>query len=275
MAPGVFGPMPAKLAQAAGFKAIYVPGGGVSLNRLGVADVGVITMTEMVETAAAITQAVSLPVIADADTGFGNQLNVQRTVREYERAGVAGIHIEDQLFPKRCGHFEGKALIPLEEAVQKIRAAVDARQDPDFLIIARCDAMNVNGFEDVEWRCAAYRDAGADMIFVDSPRSMDDIENIPRVIDGPHVFNMSAGGKAPALSVNEVGELGYKLMIMPNFAALAAIKAMQEIFADIMRTGSIAEIRDRCASFAEFTELGGIAEFREIEKRFGVGQSVA
>lgn len=143
LAPGAFGPMPAKLAQSAGFEAVYLPGGGTALNRLGVADVGTITMTEMVDAAAAVAQCLQVPVICDADSGFGNHLNMQRTVREYERAGVAAIHVEDQAFPKKSGHAKGKVLLPLEEAAQKIRAAVDARTDPDFMIIARCDAMSV------------------------------------------------------------------------------------------------------------------------------------
>lgn len=268
MAPGAFGPMPAKLIEQAGFAAVYMPGGGVALNRLGVADLGLITLTEMVDSAAAIVAAVSVPVIADADTGFGNQLNVQRTVREYERAGVAAIHLEDQVFPKRCGHLAGKSLIPVEEAAQKIRAAVAARTDPDFMIIARCDGLSVTGFEDVRQRCAIYRDAGADMIFVESPRSIEEIEKIPRAIPGVHLFNMSAGGNTPALSCEEVGQLGYKLMLLPNFVALAAIRAMAEMLAVIRRTGSVAEIGEFCATFAEFTGLGGLAEFSEIERRF-------
>ena len=164
---GAFGPMPAKLAEQVGFEAVYMPGGGTALNRLGVADLGLITMTEMVDNAAAIAQAVSVPVIADADTGFGNQLNVQRTVREYERAGVAAIHIEDQIFPKRCGSLPGKTLVPIEEAAQKIAAAVAARSDPDFLIIARCDGLLVAGMDEVVRRGEAYLEAGADMLFIE------------------------------------------------------------------------------------------------------------
>ena len=270
MAAGAFGPVPAKLAEQAGFEAVYMPGGGVALNRLGVADVGLVTLTEMADSAAAIARSVSVPVIADADTGFGNQLNVQRTVREYERAGVAAIHIEDQVFPKKCGHFSGKRVIPKDEAAQKIRAAVDARSDPDFMIIARCDALPVTGFDDVERRCAAYLEAGADMLFVDSPRSMEDIRDIPRRIPGPHLFNMSAGGKTPFLTADEVAGMGYKLVILPNFSALAAIRAISEVFAEIRRTGTVAGIVDRCVSFKDFTALGGLADFNEIERRFAV-----
>lgn len=267
LAIGAFSPMAAKLAEQAGFDCVYMPGGGVALNRLGVADVGLTTMTEMVESAAAIAASVSVPVIADADTGFGNQLNVQRTIRAFERAGVAGIHIEDQVFPKKCGHFAGKQVIPLSEAAQKIAAAVDARTDPDFVIIARCDALGA-GMDEVVRRCQAYRAAGADLIFVDAPRDLADVQAIPQLLPGPLLYNSSAGGKIPPLSVKELGDLGYKLMIAPNFTALAAIKAMREILVDIRAAGSVAGVLDRCASFKDFTALGGLENFNEIERRF-------
>jgi 2,3-dimethylmalate lyase len=270
MAAGAFSPMPAKLAQQAGFEAVYMPGGGTALDRLGVADLGLITMPEMLENAAAIAQSVTVPVIADADTGFGNALNVRRTVREFERAGVAAIHLEDQVFPKRCGHLAGKSLIPIDEATQKIRAAVDARADPDFMIIARCDALAVAGMDEAVRRGHAYREAGADMLFIESPRSIDEIAEIPRWLPGPHLFNMAASGKTPFLSVDEITRFGYKLMILPNFTALAAIKAMAEVLAEIKRSGTAAGIMDRCASFQQFTALGGLAEFEQVEKRFAL-----
>jgi 2-methylisocitrate lyase-like PEP mutase family enzyme len=267
LAPGAFGPMPAKLAVNAGFDAVYMPGGGIAMNRLGVADLGLVTMTEMVDAAGAIVRAVDVPVIADADTGFGNLLNVRRAVQEFERAGVAAIHIEDQVFPKKCGHFSRKQLIPLTEAAQKIRAAVDARSDPDFMIIARCDALAVTGFDDVMRRCEAYMRAGADMLFVDSPQSIQDVEDIPRRIHGPHLYNQSAGGKT-VLPADTIAEFGYKLMIFPNFTALAAIRAIEEVLAEIKRSKTVAGVLDRCATFEEFTALGGLAEFNEIERRF-------
>jgi 2,3-dimethylmalate lyase len=268
MSAGAFGPFPAKLVEQAGFEAVYVPGGGTALSLAGVADLGLITLTEMVSNAAAIVRSVSVPVIADADTGFGNQLNVQRTVREYERAGIAGIHLEDQVFPKRCGHMDGKSVVPLDEAVQKIRAAVDARSDPDFVIIARCDALAIEGMEGAVRRGKAYLDAGADMLFIESPRSMQEIEEIPKRLPGKHLFNMSASGKTPALTLDEVGKLGYRLMILPNFTTLAAIKAVGEVLREIKRTGSIAGITDRCATFSEFTALGGLSDLKEVERRF-------
>jgi 2,3-dimethylmalate lyase len=272
MAAGAFSPMPAKLVQQAGFEAVYMPGGGTALDRLGVADLGLITMTEMVANAAAIVQSVTIPVIADADTGFGNALNVQWTVRAFERAGVAAIHLEDQVFPKRCGHLAGKSVIPIDEAVQKIRAAVEARENPDFIIIARCDALATDGMDEAVRRGKAYLDAGADMLFIESPRSLDEIAEIPRRLPGAHLFNMNSSGKTPCLSVDEVGRLGYKLMILPNFAALAAIKAMTEVLAEIMRTGTVAGILDRCASFQEFTALGGLPELQQLEKRYAVAK---
>lgn len=270
MAAGAFSPMAAKLVERAGFEAVYMPGGGTALDRLGVADVGLITLPEMVDNAAAISRSVAVPVIADADTGFGNVLNVQRTIREYERAGAAAIHIEDQVLPKRCGHLEGKSLLSLEEAAQKIRAAVAARTDPDFMIIARCDALSLAGFDEVQRRCAAYLAAGADMLFVESPGSLDDVAAIPQRIPGPHLFNMSAGGKIPPLNVSEIGSMGYKLMILPNFTALAAIRAMAEILDEIRQTGTIAGVLDRCASFKEFTALGGLEVFNEVDREFAV-----
>ena len=270
MAAGAFDPMAAKLVERAGFEAVYMTGGGTALSRIGMPDVGLITMTEMVQNAAAIAEAVDLPVIADADTGYGNPLNVRRTVREYERAGVAAIHLEDQVFPKKCGHLTGKRLVPIEEAVQKIRAAVDARRDDDFMIIARCDALLVHGLDEAVRRGRAYLEAGADMLFIESPRTMEELAAIPRELPGDHLFNMASSGKTPFLSVDEVGRLGYRLMIFPNFATLAAIKAMREVLGEIRRTGSAAGVRDRCASFEEFFDLGGLAQVQALEQRYGL-----
>jgi 2-methylisocitrate lyase-like PEP mutase family enzyme len=236
----------------------------------GLPDYGLLTMSEMVDNARRITGTIELPLISDSDTGYGNELNAFRTVQEFERAGVAAIHIEDQVFPKKCGHLLGKRLIPIEEAVQKIRAAVDARRDPDFVIIARCDALMVAGMEEAVRRGRAYLEAGADMLFIESPRTMAEIEEIPRRLPGLHLFNMASSGKTPFLSIDEVGRLGYKVMILPNFATLAAIKAMREVLTEIKRTGTAAGVLDRCASFQEFCALGGLGEVQELEARFGV-----
>ena len=184
VAPFIMNALHARIAESVGFEAVYMTGAGTSAEK-GFPDVGMLTMTEMTTNARYIANAVNLPVICDADTGYGNALNVQRTVREYEAAGVAAIHIEDQVFPKKCGFFEGKQVVPMEEHVQKIRAALDARTDPDFVIIARCDAYAVTGWEDTVRRCRAYREAGADLVFVDGIKSMDDLElyakDLPRL----------------------------------------------------------------------------------------------
>lgn len=266
MAAGAFGPMPAKLAERAGFEAVYVPGGGTALARLGVADVGLATLTEMVDNAAAVARSVDVPVIADADTGFGNHLNVRRTVQEFERCGVAAIHIEDQTFPKRSGHLKSKSMIAADEAVLKIRAAVEARSDPDFMIIARCDALGVLGMDEAIDRGRQYLCAGADMIFIEGMRSIEQIAEIPQRLPAPHLFNMSSGG-TPVLTADEVFQLGYKLMILPNYAALAAIKAISGVFAEIARTKSVASSLQHCASYQDFLALGDFKEFEEIERR--------
>lgn len=268
MAPGAFSPMAARLAEQAGFEAVYMPGGGTALDRLGVADVGLLTLDEMVGNARAIVASVEVPVIADADTGFGNALNVQRTVRDYEQAGVAALHIEDQVFPKRCGHFHGKELLPLEEAAHKIAAAVAARRDDSFMVIARCDALSVAGLGEVQRRCVAYLAAGADMLFVEASTA-EQVQAVARSVPGPLVFNMAAGGNVPALDVEEVGRLGYKLMLLPNFASLAAIRAIGEVYAEMRRIGSVTTLGDRIARFSEFTALGGLEQFDRIARQFG------
>jgi 2-methylisocitrate lyase-like PEP mutase family enzyme len=262
--------MVARLVERAGFDAVYMTGSGTALVRYGFPDVGLVTMTEMVENARTIANAVHIPVIADADTGYGNPLNVRRTVREYERAGVAAIHIEDQVFPKKCGHLQGKRLIPKEEMVQKVRAACEAREDPDFTIIARCDALAVVGMDETLDRARAYAEAGADVLFIEAPRTLEEIETIGRVFRVPLLFNMSTSGKTPFLSSNDLRRLGYKIMILPNFTTLAAMKAVREVLAEIKRTGSAATLGDRCATFAEFMEVAGLPEIQDAERRYGL-----
>jgi 2-methylisocitrate lyase-like PEP mutase family enzyme len=230
-------------------------------------------MTEMVDNATAIAQAVDIPLIADADTGFGNAINVRRTVREYERAGVAAIHIEDQVFPKKCGHLEGKRLIPKEEMVQKVRAACEARRDPDFMIIARCDALAVSGMDEALDRARAYAEAGADILFVEAPRTMHDVETIAKSFTIPLLYNMSTSGKSPFLSADELTRIGYRLMIIPNFTTVAAYRAVEEVLADIKKSGSAAGIVDRCASFAEFMDLAGLPEVQQAEERYGTPET--
>src|SRR5579871_1861342 len=217
VAPGAYDALSARLIAQAGFPAVYMTGFGTAASVLGQPDVGLLTMSEMVARAAALAAVVGgLPLIADADTGYGNPINVRRTVREYERAGVAAIHIEDQVWPKKCGHMEGKQVIPSDEMVQKIRAAVDARQDPDFVIIARTDANAVYGLEDALQRGRAYRDAGADVIFIEAPRSLEELQAIARTFEGvPLLYNWAESGKTPLLPLGDIHALGFKLVIFP------------------------------------------------------------
>src|SRR5881392_443142 len=217
VAPGAYDALSARLIAQSGFSAIYMTGFGTAASVLGQPDVGLLTMSEMVSRAGALAAVTGdIPLIADADTGYGNPINVRRTIHEYERAGVAGLHIEDQVWPKKCGHMEGKQVIPMEEMAQKIRAAVDARQDPDFVIIARTDANAVNGLEDALRRGQAYREAGADVIFIEAPRSMEELQAIGETFQGvPLLFNWAESGKTPLLPLNEIRALGFKLVIFP------------------------------------------------------------
>ena len=213
-APGAYDCITARMIEQAGFSAVYMTGAGTAA-ALGYPDYGLVTMSEMVENAGRIAAAVSVPVMADADTGYGNELNVVRTVREYEQRGVAGIHIEDQGFPKKCGHLENKAIVPLEDYVAKIRAAVGARRDRDFLIIARTDARAVLGFEEAIRRANASLDAGADMAFVEAPESLEEVGALPRLVHGPCLLNMVWRGKTPDVALDEAQAMGYKLAILP------------------------------------------------------------
>lgn len=267
IAPGAPNAFTARIIEQAGFKAVYLTGSGAAMDLLGMPDLGFLTMTEMVSHARNIVQATSLPVIADADTGYGNALNVMRTVREYERAGVAGLHIEDQVAPKRCGHFAGKEVISRGEMIGKIEAALDARSDPDFFIIARTDARAVLGLDEAIERGCAYKQAGADMIFVDAPESEEELRIIARSIPGPLMANMSEGGKTPLLSARELQDLGYRLVIYPGSAARAAAKAIQDLMASLKREGTTRKFLDRMVSFEGRNQITGLAHYQELEKK--------
>jgi 2,3-dimethylmalate lyase len=271
MAPGVADSLAARLVSLAGFSAIYMTGFGTSLTRLGMPDVGLLTAGEMVDNAGRIADASGLPLIADADTGYGNPINTRRTIRDYEKAGVAGVHIEDQTWPKRCGHLAGKRVIPTAEMVAKIRAACDARYDRDFVVIARTDAIAVEGLEPALERAERYREAGADVLFVEAPVGREQVEQVVRRFRGtPLLYNMASSGKTPDLPADELGRLGFKLAIYPNWVILAAIPAMQNLLAELKRTGTIAHMRDRVATFKQFTDIAGLPEVRELEERYGV-----
>ena len=264
VAPFVMNGLLAKIAQSVGFDAVYMTGAGTAAEK-GFPDVGLLTMTEMVTNAKYIANAVDIPVICDSDTGYGNALNVQRTVREYESAGVAGIHIEDQVFPKKCGFFEGKQVIPMEEHVQKIKAALDARTDPDFVIIARCDAYAVTGWDDTGRRCRAYRAAGADLVFVDGIKSMDDLKNYANDLeDLPRMYN------GDLATTQEVDALGYKLMICGSTIWLV-YQQVKEAFEELKDKGKVDP--SRFGTRWDVAGLMGLEQIYELERKYGVTEA--
>src|ERR1700722_5180783 len=232
IAPGAYDCITARMIEQAGFSAVYMTGAGTAA-ALGYPDYGLVTMSEMVENAGRIAAAVSVPVMADADTGYGSELNVVRTVREYEQRGVVGIHIEDQGFPKKCGHLENKAIIPIEDYLAKIRAAATARRDRDFLIIARTDARAVLGFEEAIRRANASLQAGADMAFVEAPESLEEVAAVPRLVDGPCLLNMVWRGKTPDISLDEAQAMGYKLAILPVLLFNAVVGVCDQMRGDL------------------------------------------
>lgn len=270
--PGAYDALSARLIVQAGFLAVYMTGFGTSASVLGQPDVGLLTMSEMVSRAAALASiAGDVPLIADADTGYGNPINVRRTIREYERAGVAGLHIEDQVWPKKCGHMEGKQVIPMEEMVQKVRAAVDARRDPDFVIIARTDANAVTGFEDALRRGQAYREAGADVIFIEAPRSVEELRTIGQVFRGvPLLFNWAESGKTPMLPLSEIQSLGFNLVIFPVSLLFAATHAMLELLEILKRGETTTAYREHMVTFSQFTTQLGLPDIQALERRYGV-----
>jgi methylisocitrate lyase len=269
VAPGAYDALTARLIQEAGFEAVYLSGAGVSFATLGLPDIGLLTLTEMANHVAYVANAVSLPVIADADTGYGNAINVQRTVREYQQAGAAAIQLEDQAFPKRCGHLAGKELIPAEEMVGKIRAAVDARTDPDFLIIARTDARAVTGLDDALRRAERYRRAGADILFIEAPESEQELRRIAEAFRGELLMaNMVEGGKTPLLSASELYALGYKIVIFPNSLTRRFAKAGLTLLQTLRREGTTRSLLEQMLTFTELNELFGVERVRELEREF-------
>ncbi len=276
LAPGAYDTLSARLVEAAGFPALYMTGFGTAASVLGRPDVGLLGMSEMVEHARRIVQAVGVPVIADADTGYGNPLNVIRTVQEYEAAGVAAIHIEDQVAPKKCGHMEGKQVIPAAEMVEKLRAAVEARHSADFLIIARTDARAVEGMASALERARRYREAGADVLFVEAPQSEEEIATVARAFPSvPLLFNWAEGGKTPPVALPRLRELGYAIVIFPIGTLLAATRAIREVLAQIREAGTPMAVMERLVPFEEFLDFIGLPEVRELERRFADKQTVA
>jgi len=270
LAPGVFDGLSARLAGRAGFAAVYATGGGIA-RAMGVPDLGLLSATEVVAHLAPIVEHAGVPVIADADTGYGNALNARRAVREFARLGVAGLHLEDQQFPKRCGHYDDKSLVPVAEMAQKLRAAREAIDDADFVLIARTDAIAVEGFDAAVARAQAYAEAGADVVFVEAPESVAQIEEIARRLPMPKLINMFQGGKTPLVPLTRLAELGYRIVIIPSDLQRAAIRAMQDVLAAIQRDGNSAVMADRLASFQEREHVVDTAAYLALDRRYGSG----
>jgi 2,3-dimethylmalate lyase len=276
LAPGAFDPLAARLVEEAGFPAVYMTGFGTSAALLGRPDVGLLTMTEMAGNAGRIAACVDIPVIADADTGYGNPLNVIRTVGAYEAAGVAGIHIEDQVAPKKCGHMEGKQVIPAPEMAEKVRAAVEARAQPEFVIIARTDARAVEGLERALERARLYREAGADVLFIEAVVSEEEVQEAARAFPGvPLLFNWAEGGKTPPIGIDRLTELGYRIVIFPISTLLAATAGMRGILREIAHAGTPAAALTGLPTFGEFTDFIGLPQVREVEQRYAAPGAVA
>jgi len=270
VAPGAYDALSALLVEQAGFDVVYMTGFGTTASLIGRPDVGLLSAAEMVDNVRRIVSAVDVPVIADADTGYGNAINVVRTVQLYEQAGVAGIQLEDQVMPKKCGHMSGKALIGTDEMVGKLQAAVAARTDPDLVIIARTDAVAVSGLDEAISRARAFAEAGADLLFVEAPTSEEDIARVAAELSGvaPLVFNWAEGGRTPPLSLERIAELGFALVIYPIGALLAATTGIRSLLATLKAEGTPVSALPDLPSFEEFTDLIGLPEVQQLERRF-------
>ncbi len=266
---GGYDALSASLIEQAGGEVVYMSGSSVSTSTHGYPDVGLTTMTEMTERARQMANAVDIPVFCDADTGYGNPINVIRTVEEFESAGVAGIHIEDQTFPKKCGHFEDKSVIATEEMVQKIRAATDACSDDDFVVIARTDARAVHGFEDTVERSYRYLDAGADVLFFEAPKNQSELERVGNEFnDVPLVANMTEGGKTPLFTAEELEEMGFDIVLYPATGFKAAARAMRDVFHSIAETGTQKHVMDELVSWQGRNDITGLDDIVALEKSY-------
>ena len=268
VAPGCFDGLSGRLVEEAGFEAAYLSGGAVARS-MGIPDIGLVTMSEAIERAAQVVSAIKIPIIADADTGYGNAVNLVRTVREFERIGVAAIHIEDQVTPKRCGHLDGKEVVSLPEIEQKIAAALAARSDQDFCIIARTDARAVNGVEDAINRAKAFAKLGVDAIFVEAPQSEEELAEIPRRLPGiPLLVNVFKGGKTPMLPAERLEKMGYRIAIYPSETQRAGIHAMRNALATLKREGTTESIDVSLTTFKERDRVVGLDDWQKIEREY-------
>lgn len=271
VAPGAHDALTAKIIERTGFPVVYMTGYGQAASHLGKPDVGLLTLTEMVARAGNIVEAVNVPVIADADTGFGNAVNVIRTVREYEKAGVAAIQLEDQVAPKKCGHMTGRQVVSKEEMIGKIKAAADARRDADLVIIARTDARTVHGIDEALERAKAYEEAGADLLFIESPESIDEMKLITSSFRVPVLANMVEGGRTPFLTCQELEQLKYDLVIFPTASTYLVAKAVAHLMETLLKTGTTKSLLHDMITFEEFNQLIGLPQIREIENTYVKG----
>jgi 2-methylisocitrate lyase-like PEP mutase family enzyme len=269
LVPGAANALTARIIEDLGFEALYLTGAGFANTELGIPDIGLVAMTEITEAAMRIGDICSLPLIVDIDTGFGNALNVYRTVRTMERAGAAALQIEDQVFPKKCGHFDGKGIIPIKEMVTKIHAAVDTRTDPDLLIIARTDARAVEGLTQALDRAEAMLEAGADMLFIEAPLDREELQRIAQ-LPAPQLVNIVFGGRTPMLSRSELQEMGFSVVLYANAALQATIQAVGSVLSHLRDTGSLANMESSLAGFAERQRIVGKEHFDAIEKTYAV-----
>jgi len=268
VAPGCFDGLSARLVEEAGFEAAYFSGGAVARS-MGLPDIGLVTMSEVIERAAQVVSAVKIPVIADADTGYGNAINLVRTVREYERVGVTAIHIEDQITPKRCGHLDGKEVISLPEMIKKLEAALASRADPDFCIIARTDARGVHGLDDAISRARAFAQLDVDAVFVEAPQSESELEQIPRALPNiPLVVNVFKGGKTPMLPAERLEKMGYRIAIYPSETQRAGIYAMRQALSLLKRKGTTEAMDEALTTFKERDTIVGLDDWQELERKF-------
>lgn len=268
--PGAGNALTARVIEDQGFDALYVTGAGIANTYLGAPDIGLVTLTELANTVSTISEITDLPMVVDIDTGFGNAINTQRTVRLIERAGAAAMQMEDQVFPKKCGHFAGKAVIPLEEAVSKIKAAVDAREDPNTLIIARTDARAIHGLEAALDRAEAFIEAGADMTFVEAPTSAEEMRAITTRLSVPQVANMVVGGKTPLTAQADLAEMGFSMVLYANAPLQAAMRAMSEVLRALKADGDVSAVIDRLADFKERQRLVDKDTYDAAEARYRV-----
>jgi carboxyvinyl-carboxyphosphonate phosphorylmutase len=263
--PGAYDAMAAKIIEQAGFKAVTLGGYPTSASLLGKPDLSLLTLTEIVTHTRNIVEAVNIPVFTDGDTGHGNVTNVMRTVREFEKTGAAGLFIEDQVFPKRCGHMEGKQVIPAEEMIPKIKAAVDVREDPDFIIMARTDALAIYGIDEAIERANKYREAGADLIFVEAPTSKEEMIKINHEINAPTMTIQIEGGKTPMFTAREFEEIGYNVVVFPISTLYAAAWAVRNVMEELIVKGTTRECMDKMIAFTDFNQLIGLHEIRKKE----------